>query len=123
MTYLPFSARGPFKIAGKIDRYHWDKPSPRLLGVFWVVPFRYRKPVFALYSWWRKPPLSHYGPFKLSGRWIFPRLRFSRPFVIWLPMYGVVNHGVTRNSPIMEKACAVAWIYYSRNISTADTWR
>jgi hypothetical protein len=128
MINLPFSARGPFRITGawclKYNR-HIYKFSIGAPFRFWMAPYDYTVGDVTRHvcrvCWYRRPPLRDYGPFKLSGRYMFPRLRFSRTFVIWLPMYGVVNRRATRYSPIMEKACAVAWIYYSRNISTEVT--
>lgn len=122
MITLPFARRGPFKIAGKIDRYHWDKPSPRLLGVFWVVPFNSSKPDFGFYNWYRKPSLADRGPFEFGG--LVTCKGWSPVIMAYYSCVDCVEDALERGpgDELTGWYCAATrWIYYSRNISTANT--
>lgn len=115
----------PFRIIGTIDRYHWYRPRPSLMVLYWRVPYNYREPEFGFAEWGKRFPLRYRGPFEFGGL----VTAYKEICVLRQAYYSCVDCVETSSErgpgdQLTGWFCAVTpWIYYSRNISNEPVCR
>jgi hypothetical protein len=110
MSNLTFALRGPFKITGEgFLSWNYNLLTYCSWCTFQETKIRER-PKWQQAMWYRKPSLADRGPFYFHSRvvTVFTLPKVS-PFALFFPGDRSKGLGVC------------AWIYYSRNISTATT--